>query len=65
MYYLTIILHGYQLRDHSRRIVDECVTMCRMASKDRYLKIAQWEDVNGLCYEVSGFSAMTLQKRPL
>ena len=47
------------LCDRSRRIVDECVTMCRKP-KGCYLNDAQW-DVNGIRYEVSGFSAMSLR----
>jgi hypothetical protein len=38
--------------------VDECVVMYRKPiSKDDYWNDAQW-DVNGICYKVSGFSAI-------
>jgi hypothetical protein len=38
--------------------VDECITMCRKP-EGHYWNDAQW-DVNGIRYEVSGFSAMSL-----
>jgi hypothetical protein len=38
--------------------VDECITMWRRP-KDHYWNDAQW-DVNGIRYEVSGFSPMSL-----
>ena len=48
-----------RLCDRSMRIVDECVMWCRRSVDDDYWNPAQW-DVNGIHYEVSGFSTMSL-----
>ncbi|KAF8336042.1 hypothetical protein F5887DRAFT_1161494 [Amanita rubescens] len=39
------------LCDRSRRIVDECVTMCRTPENHYYWNHAQW-DVNGIRYKI-------------